>query len=343
MPFSLASLTVTGGPFLVANNGAFPSVSRDGTLVYGVMDDTQRLVWVNRSGEVEGTIGQPQGQIWEPALSPDGSQVAVQGQEQDSVNIWSHDVARGTKRRLTLDRGVFDDEPTWAPGGDQIAFTSKRLGSQDIFTKQLDQSGQVEPLVTSPSDEHAPNWSRDGKYLAYHSVDLATGDRDMWYLDLSAEAEPLPLLQTGFDELVPQISPDSRYLAFQSNELGRCEVFVSRFPTGEDKRPVSVDGGIYPRWSARGDELFYLEGNTVMAVAIETDPGLRMGQPTRLFSGEPNRLQLLPAGGAMDYPNYNVDNEGEHFIAVQNLPSESGRASRIVVVQNWFEEFRPEN
>ena len=277
-------------------------------------------------------------------LSPDGSQVAVQGQEQGSVNIWSHDVARSTKRRLTLNPEVFDDEPTWAPGGDQIAFTSRRLGgSQDIFTKQLDQIGQVEPLVTSPSHEYAPNWSRNGKYLAYHSVDLATGDRDMWYLDLSAEAEPIPLLQTAFDELVPQISPDSRYLAFQSNELGRWEVFVSRFPTGEEKQPVSVDGGIHPRWSARGDELFYLEGNTVMAVDIETDTGLRMGQPTRLFSGEPNRLQLTADQGTTDYPNYNVDNEGERFIAVQNLPSESGGKSRFIVVQNWFEEFRSEN
>ena len=343
VPFSLASLTVTGEPFLVADNGASPSVSRDGTLVYGVMDDTHRLVWVNRSGEVEETIGQPQGRIWEPTLSPDGSQVAVQGQEQGSINIWSHDVARSTKRRLTLDPRFLDDEPTWAPGGGQFAFTSTRLGgSTDIFTKQLDQIGRVEPLVTSPSsDEHAPNWSRDGKYLAYHSVDLATGSRDMWYLDLSTQADPLPLLQTGFDEVVPQISPDSRYLAFQSNELGRWEVFVSRFPTGEDKQPVSVDGGLHPRWSARGDELFYLEGNTLMAVTIETDPDLRMGQPTRLFSGEPNRLQLLQS--QTDYPNYNVDNEGQRFIAVQVAPSESGRASAIVAVQNWFEEFRPEN
>ena len=162
LPFSLESLEATGEPFLVAANGASPSVSNEGTLVYEINDDAeQRLVWVNRRGEVEGTIGQPQGRIWEPTLSPDGSQVVVQGQEQDSVNIWSHDVARGTKSRLTLDPGIYDEEPVWAPGGEQIAFTSRRLdGSLDIFTKRLDQDGSIEPLVTGPSDEHAPNWSR---------------------------------------------------------------------------------------------------------------------------------------------------------------------------------------
>ena len=345
MPFSLESLEATGEPFLVVGDGAAPSVSNEGTLVYEINDDAeQRLVWVNRRGEVEGTIGQPQGRIWEPTLSPDGSQVVVQGQEQDSVNIWSHDVARGTKSRLTLDPGIYDDEPVWAPGGEQIAFTSRRLdGSLDIFTKRLDQDGSIEPLVTGPSDEHAPNWSRDGNYLAYHSVGSALGNRDIWYLDLSAEAEPTPLLQTDFDELVPQISPDSRYLAYQSNELGQWEVFVSRFPSGEDKQVVSINGGMHPRWSAQGNELFYLEGSTLMAVAVETDPDLRMGQPTKLFDGQRIGLNLLVDQGLPDYPNYNVGLDGQRFVAVQFVPSETERASRIVSVQNWFEEFRLEN
>ena len=188
----------------------------------------------------------------------------------------------------------------------------------------------------------APNWSRDGNYLAYHSVDSATGNRDMWYLDLAGEAEPVPFLQTAFDELLPQVSPDSRHVAYQSNELGRWEVFVSRFPTGEDKQPVSINGGVYPRWSGQGDELFYLEGNAMMAVAVAGDQDLSIGQPTRLFSGEPIGLHLLPSS-APDFPNYDVDNEGQRFIAVQTAPSEGGKESQIIVVQNWFEEFRPEN
>ncbi|MDA2931188.1 serine/threonine protein kinase [Acidobacteria bacterium AH-259-O06] len=61
IPFSLESLAPTGAQFRVADNGSLPSVSADGTLVYGVLEDRQQLVWVNRNGEVEGTIGGPSG------------------------------------------------------------------------------------------------------------------------------------------------------------------------------------------------------------------------------------------------------------------------------------------
>ena len=342
VPFSLDSVEVTGEPFLVAENGTLPSVSLDGTLVYAVFDDFQQLVWVSRSGEIEGTIGQPQGRIWEPALSADGLRVAVQGHEPGSIDIYIHDVERGTKTRLTFDPAL-DDEPTWAPDGDRIAFTSIRIdGSHDILIKAVDGTGDATPLVTGPSLDHAPNWSRDGQLLAYHSQAPDGGSRDLWYVDFSQQAEPVAFLQTPFEELVPQISPNSRYLAYQSNEQGRWDVFVVGFPNGEEKQQVSVNGGIAPRWSPQGDELFYLDGDTVTAVAVKMEDGLTLGDPQPLFAGRPKGLLLNPSERP-DFPNYNVGNDGERFIAVQVVPSERGRKSRLVVVQNWFEEFRPAN
>ena len=103
VPFSLSSLTSVGDPFLVVENGMWPSMSRDGTLVYGVYQGAQQLVWVDRLGDIAGTIGQPQGRIFGPTVSRDGTQVVAQGFHQGSVDIWSHDVARGTTARLTLD------------------------------------------------------------------------------------------------------------------------------------------------------------------------------------------------------------------------------------------------
>jgi len=50
LPFSLPTLSVTGEPFLIASDGARPTVSEDGTLVYirGTTSIKQRMVWVNR-------------------------------------------------------------------------------------------------------------------------------------------------------------------------------------------------------------------------------------------------------------------------------------------------------
>ena len=152
----------------------------------------------------------------------------------------------------------------------------------------------------------------------------------------------MAFLETAFEELVPQMSPDSQHLAYQSNEEGRWEVFVIGFPNAEGKQKVSLSGGIHPRWSPQGDELFYIEGDTLMAVSVETVPSLRLGDAQPLFSGEPIGLQFNPANRP-DFPNYNVGLDGQRFVAVQVAPGESGRATSIVVVQNWFEEFRPEN
>ena len=138
VPFSDSTMTRTGDRFLVDENGRYPSVSSEGTLVYTLVDETEQLVWVNRNGEVVGTIGQPQSAMWEPALSPDGGRVAVQGQETGSVDIWIHNVDRGSKTPFVFGPG-FHDEPAWSPSGDQIVFTSSRAdASTDIFVKDVE-------------------------------------------------------------------------------------------------------------------------------------------------------------------------------------------------------------
>src|SRR5215471_20826817 len=41
----------------------------------------QNLAWVDRSGKVLGTIGQPQAVILDPSISPDGKKVVVRGRD----------------------------------------------------------------------------------------------------------------------------------------------------------------------------------------------------------------------------------------------------------------------
>jgi hypothetical protein len=49
---------------------------------------------------------------------------------------------------------------------------------------------------------------------------------------------------------------------------------------------VSVNGGSSSAWSPDGRELFYREGDRMMAVAISTEAGFRQIGPARaLFSG----------------------------------------------------------
>ena len=90
VPFSLSSLGVTGEPFLVVPKGAYGSASSDGTLVY--VDSEARsdveLVWFDSNGTILGTVGRPQRDMQWPAISPDGTKVAVIGQENEDWDIW---------------------------------------------------------------------------------------------------------------------------------------------------------------------------------------------------------------------------------------------------------------
>ena len=194
-------------------------------------------------------------------------------------------------------------------------------------------------MASSPSQELAPNWSADGKYIAYHTLDSETGNRDLWYLNIAASGQSVPFLRTDFDELLPQISPDGEHLVYQSNAQGRWQVFATRFPTGEGTQTVSVNGGTFPRWSPRGDEIFFLEDETLMVVAVETDPSLRLGDPKRLFR---RRYAGRASAAFTDYPDYNVDVDGQRFVMVRTVQTQVEKSS-VVLVENWFAEFDTED
>ena len=70
---------------------------------------------------------------------------------------------------------------------------------------------------------------------------------------------------------------------YTSDESGRFEVYVRSFPAGTGKRQISTGGGTQPRWSRDGKEIFYVEGDTLMAVGVTTTPSFSAGSPEVLL------------------------------------------------------------
>ena len=83
---------------------------------------------------------------------------------------------------------------------------------------------------------------------------------DIGIVRLEGDGELEMLFETSFDEHTPKLSPDDRWLAYVSNESGRDEIFVTRFPPS-GKWQISTEGGTEPMWSRDGRELFYRNGN----------------------------------------------------------------------------------
>ena len=337
LPFSLDTLRATGEAFPISQNSRGPTVAVDQTLVYldSSASGQQQLVWLDRRGEKTGEIGQVQGAIGSPALSPDGRLVAVTATEGSNTDVWVYDIARGVKTRLSS-APESDRRPVWSPAGDEVAFTSDRAGNYDIFLRQADGSGEEKVLAETPHPELLSDWSRDGKYLLYH-LSNPENRGDLWYLERNEDDsgwEPHPFLQTPFNQFVPRFSPDGRYVAYVSDESGQLEVYVQPFPEGGRKVTVSSNGGTKVRWSRDGKELFYVEGETLVAVSVSSGSSFSVGSATRLFE----HPGLLPAG---NYAPYDVSVDGQRFILAETV-GEGADAPEpsIRVVQNWFAEFR---
>ena len=64
-------------------------------------------------------------------------------------------------------------------------------------------------------------------------------------------------MATPYAEGYPALSPDGRWLAYVTDETGRSEVYVKRFPDPGGRVQVSLTGGSEPVWNRNGRELFY--------------------------------------------------------------------------------------
>ncbi len=123
-----------------------------------------------------------------------------------------------------------------------------------------------------------------------------------------------------------------------SNETGQFEIYVKPFPEGEGKWLVSVNGGAQPLWSGNGDELFYVEGNSLMVVQVETQSTFAASSPVKLLTGDQIGTVLYDSRYPF-YWMYDVTNDGKRFVVVQPV---GGTEPSLMLVENWFAEFKKE-
>jgi eukaryotic-like serine/threonine-protein kinase len=338
-PFDAQRAAVTGPAVPVVENvshapiagAAQYSISASGSLVYvqgGVQADQRSLVWVARNG-AEQAVAAPARAYLFPRISPDGRRVAV-GITQGDTQLWLYDFSREAETRFTFEGNV-NLNPIWTPDGKWIAFQSSKEGPPNIYWQKADGSGGLERLTTAPNANVPMSWSPDGQLLAFTEVNPVT-QRDIWVLRMgNHKAEPF--LITKFDESVPRFSPDGRWLAYISNESGRYEIYVQAYPGPGGKWQISTEGGTEPAWNRNGRELFYRNGDKMMAVDIVTQPSLVAGKPRMLFAGP---YELSPATSH----NYDVSADGQRFLMLKPAEASETAPTQINVVLNWFEELK---
>ena len=217
------------------------------------------------------------GSYSQPALSPDGTRVAVIRNDQGKVHVWVLDVASGKETQITSGAAPHTS-PVWSPDGKQIAYIANQ---NEVYRKASDGSGDGELIYkhTGPA-LFITDWSVDGQ-LCFWSGDA------IYALPVEGDRKPD---RAGQRSRCPwrALLPDGRYLAYSSNPSGTFAIYVAplKNPAGKPLQ-VSKDpalGGIF--WRGDGKELYFmglagLAPNGVLAVDVTLGPELQAGIPRR--------------------------------------------------------------
>ncbi len=340
-PFDLSKLSVTGEPVAAVENVRHPNaqtsadfaLSASGTLIYvpssGEAGVPTAVVWVDRAGNVQGrAITELVESPRDPALSPDGTRLAISTGPWNDADLWSYDLRGRPPVRLAVfgnDRGA-----VWSPDSTQVAFWVAD-SFPNLHTVIADGTVTPQPLRAVPIAAAPSVWSAAGE-LILTAVSNATPDISV--IPVTGDGLPQNLVVTEYAEFDPALSPDGHWLAYASNRTGRNEVWVQSYPDGIAMR-ISSNGGFEPRWSPDGRELYYLQGIAVMAVAVQTVDEFSFAAPVQLFSGS---YLMQPSSLLM---SYDVARDGRFLmIEVPSGASEIAPSLGIVVVQNWTEELK---
>ena len=347
LPFPTDTLQPSGEAFPIAEGLGEPTLSVDGILVAtDSFSRLRQLGWRDRDGNQLELVGQPQVGIQQPWLSPDQQRVIVMGREGGTADVWVHELARPVKTRLTFEQV---NTARWTPSGEGIVFSARRerahsnvseIANFDIFQLSADGTGEAELLVSSDGAKHPSSWTPDGKYLVYQGNAVETGTdtqtgTDIWYLERKTQGDGFdahPFLETRFFEGSARLSPDGLFVAYISDESGQNNVYVRSFPDGAGKLQISPQGGIQARWAKDGTELFYVEGDMLMAVSVSTQNGFEAGSPKPVFR--------YSGFGVQSATSFDISTDGQRFLVIESVGEEAEEQQSIHVVENWYEEFR---
>ena len=270
----------------------------------------------------------------EPAISPDGSEIAfVSGGD-----IWTVP-SGGGEARLLVSNPANESRPLYSPDGRRLAFVSARTGSGDIYELTLN-SGDLKRLTFDDSNDQLDAWSADGRWLYFTSSSRdISGMNDIFRVSVDG-GTPMQITADSYtNEYFSAPSPDGEAIAFIGHGFGfsqwwrkghshidESEVWLMRFGSKPSYEQVSEGGAkeVWPMWSKDGRTIYYVSDRSGAQNIWAKESGGKARQITQFKNGR----VLWPSIG---YDGRTI--VFERNFQIWKLETSSGRATVVSITR----------
>jgi Tol biopolymer transport system component len=252
---------------------------------------------------------------FDPALSPDGNQVAFawSGDIHENYSIYVERVGSHASRRLTTNPSA-EFNPAWSPDGRYIAFCRQGPTGAQIFMVSA-AGGRERRLGECASNRPRLAWSPDGKFLAVVNTSSPESSTSIFLLSTGTGKKhrlTVPPMEAAGDDH-PAFSPDGRTVAFvRTLKNGSSNIYFQpltgeatpssppqrldiAFPTTRDK--VAING---LDWTGDGSSLIFSSGG-LWKVSVAGGKCLRLPAEEE---GEIGSLSVSRQGRRVAYVEY---------------------------------------
>jgi Tol biopolymer transport system component len=248
----------------------------------------------------------------DPALSPDGTQLALTLQQAD-YDLYELSPDRPATLALATSRSEMD--PALRPDRDEIAFATDRTGRAEIWLRSQKGDSEERPLVT-PSDFStptyllsAPAFSPDGKTLAYNRA--GPEGMQIWVSGIPG-GRPIQLWRENGAQDWPSWSPDAAWVAYGQGVDSPWDIKKKRAGAQTPAETIAADmEGFSPlQWSPAGDWIVY---NSINGLALVSPDG----KQTRLLH-EQSWMAFAWAADAQRVYGIRLSDDSQHlsFVSV---------------------------
>ena len=253
------------------------------------------------------------GDAFNPAYSPDGSQLAFDAERGGSSRIWLTDASGHNPRQVTSDssEAIVHTEPRWSPDGSRLVFRRiEKTRSQIVIVDPA--SRTLARLTNGNSADMDPTWSPDGRYV-YFASDRG-GGLNLWRVPVRAATAtgPPEQLTTGAgDDVEPAVAPSGGRIAFTVRGVNSD---VWRLPVSpETGRPTGEPSAVIATTREESRGAWSPDGRRI---AFNTDRLGEMNLWVRDLADGTDRQVTTGPGG--DYqPNWSPDQQALAFFSAR--------------------------